>query len=132
MNAEPVAMTGIQLRQGFEKNKSKIKNGIKIIISEKLIIALSEYDRVDPVLFIHIGEQVIQSLRSEYGITEICHLFWREVFLVRLAAKICPLNFAKAVKETMEGMVFIEKPGGIKGTYSGLIKKIAIRLMFWL
>lgn len=132
MNTESVAITGAELKQRFEKIKSKMKNGTKVIIAEKLVVILSEYETINSVLFIRTGEQVIQSLRAECEITEMCHLFWREVFLVRLAAKICPPDFARAIKEAMESMVFVEEPGGIKGVYRGFIKKIAIKLMFWL
>ena len=132
MNYTPATITGAELRQGLERAQFKIKKDTKIIIAEKLVVVLSEHNRIDPIFFIQTGEQVIQSLRTEHEITEMCHLFWREIFLVRLAAKICPSDFARAVKEAMESMVFVEEPGGIKSIYCSFVKKIAIRLMFWL
>lgn len=132
MNDSPVTITGMQLESSFRRHKSEIQNGTKMLIANKLVQTLSKYEAIDPVLFINTGEEVIQSLKAECGITETCHLFWREIFLVRLAIKICPHDFAREIKEAMENMIFVEEPGGLKGIRISFSKKIIIRLMFWL
>lgn len=132
MNDSLVTITGMQLKSSFRKHQSEVQNDTKRLIANKLVQALSEYETINPVLFINTGEEVIQSLKTECGITETCHLFWREIFLARLATKICPHDFARGIKEAIENMIFVEEPGGLRGIYISFLKKIIIRLMFWL